>query len=92
MDIRTAFVTNLETAKAIEPAEGTLNHPTIFSKVRVFPATLLDLGLDFLLTKIVSKILRVVGLCLRRENRDVCAGVPGDPELQESLQPWQGPL
>lgn len=59
MDIVPPFVTDSEPSVAVEPAERTLNHPTIFSKVSVFLAAFFNVRVNAFVAQIVPKIFRV---------------------------------
>lgn len=62
MNIGTTFVTDSQTAVAIEPTEGPLNHPTVLSKVRVFPTAFLNSRLNLFVSELLTEIFRVICL------------------------------
>jgi len=81
MDIVPPFVTDSEPSVAVEPAERTLNHPTIFSKVSVFLAAFFNVRVNASVAQIVAKIFRVVGLVPSQRIR---------PLARTSLRPLNG--
>lgn len=62
MNIRAAFVTDFQAAKAIEPTESALNHPAVLSKIRILTAAFFNFRFDLLISKLAAKKFRIVSL------------------------------